>query len=243
MRICFLVAAILAFVAGMSFVHAADKAEPSETKKHEAIEPTPREEMKQKHSAFTARAKKGDVDLLFMGDSLTLNWNKAGKKTWDSRYGGLKAANFGIGGDRTQHALWRLQNGELDGITPKVVVLCIGTNNIGHNSPEQIAEGVKACIDTIVTKSAASKVLLVGLPPRSPKPTDTKRVATVKINELIAKFDDGKQVRFLNFSDKMLDKDGGFLPGTMRDDAVHLEVKGYEAWGEAMQKLLEEMMK
>src|SRR5687767_7836906 len=101
---------------------------------------------------FVARAKEGNVDVLFLGDSITEGWAGNGKELWKERYAKLNAANFGISGDRTQHVLWRLENGELDGIKPKVVMLMIGTNNIGSNPPEQIAAGVKKIVEKLREK-------------------------------------------------------------------------------------------
>src|SRR5215204_3349408 len=91
---------------------------------------TPNASFMKNHEKFVEQAKKGGVDLLFLGDSITAGWAKNGNEVWEERYAKLNAANFGIGGDRTQHVLWRIQNGELDGaMKPKVIVLLIGTNN------------------------------------------------------------------------------------------------------------------
>src|SRR5947209_8986528 len=117
--------------------------------KNPAATPAPRmdEWWQNLHKSFLERAKKGDVDVLFLGDSITQGWGGAGKEVWKERYEPLKAANFGIGGDQTQHVLWRITEGkELEGISPKVAVLMIGTNNLGGPKPEQIAGGVTAIV-------------------------------------------------------------------------------------------------
>ncbi len=119
----------------------------------------------QQHEKFLDRGKKGPVDLLFLGDSITAGWNGA-REIWTRSYAPRQAANFGIGGDRTQHILWRLDNGEVDAIRPKVVVLMIGTNNVGSNPEAEVADGVGAILDRLKAKLPATKVLLLGLFPR-----------------------------------------------------------------------------
>src|SRR5262249_29418296 len=132
-----------------------------------ATQPKPREEESawvQLHQQFLERARAGKIDLLFLGDSITQGWGQ--NEAWKKHYGPRNAANFGIGGDRTQHVLWRLDSGEIDGIAPKVVVLMIGTNNVGSNKPEEIAEGVRAIVDKLRAKLPKSKILLLGIFPR-----------------------------------------------------------------------------
>src|SRR4051812_17531698 len=122
-----------------------------------------------RHEAFVARAREGNVNVLFLGDSITAQWASAGKDVWAQRYEKLPAANFGIGGDRTQHVLWRITNGELDGISPKVVVLMLGTNNIKSDPPAAIARADARIVQTIRQKLPATKVLLLGVFPRAHK--------------------------------------------------------------------------
>src|SRR5207248_5411926 len=130
----FVVVTLLAFVSAAFAVRAEEaKKEPSTI--------TPAIKNKERHDGFVAIAKKGDADLLFMGDSITDGWRGGGKKVWEANFAPLKAANFGIGGDRTQHVLWRIENGELDGIKPKLMVLMIGTNN-GGDSKDDVALGI-----------------------------------------------------------------------------------------------------
>ena len=125
------------------------------------------------HEKFLSQAKKGDIDLLFLGDSITQGWNN--NEVWRRHFGPRKAANFGIGGDRTEHVLWRIQNGELEGIAPKVTVLMIGTNNSGANTPEEIAQGITAIVDELRKRLPNTKILLLGVFPRgeSPRPSGT----------------------------------------------------------------------
>src|SRR5258707_14527968 len=161
-------------------------------------------------------AKKGDIDLLFLGDSITDAWGGeghgkgGGSKIFEKEFEPLKAANFGIGGDRTQHVLWRLQNGELEGIHPKVVMLMIGTNNSNgkDNTAEEIADGVMAIVKEIHARSPHTKVLLLAVFPRGEKP-NAQRDKLKQVNSTIAKLDDGgKMVKYLDIGDKFLAADG-----------------------------------
>ena len=138
-RRCFVAATVLGFCfAALASAFA------QEVPLHDAIKPVPRDaNWMKRHESFNARAKQGDVDLVFLGDSITQGWEGAGKEAWKEHYGDRKAANMGIGGDRTQHVLWRLDNGNIEGIKPKLVVLMIGTNNSNgdQHTAEQIADG------------------------------------------------------------------------------------------------------
>lgn len=214
-------------------------------KKNPATTPVPRDKgWLKRHEGFVEIAKKGGVDVLFLGDSITDAWRgKAAQPTWDKHFAPLKAANFGIGGDRTEHVLWRIQNGELEGIMPKAVVLMIGTNNTGANSAEQIAEGITVIVKTIREKSPQSKVLLLGVFPRDPKADTPRREKIKKINEIISKLDDGgKTVKYLDIGDKFLQSDGTLTKDIM-PDFLHLSARGYEIWGEAILPTLKELLR
>lgn len=197
------------------------------------------------HESFLARGKAGKIGVLFLGDSITAGWGRA-KDTWDAHYGKYDPANFGIGGDRTQHVLWRIANGELDGISPKVVVLMIGTNNSGAYSAEEIARADRKIVTEIHAKLPDTKVLLLGVFPRGADPKDPKVAATraklKAVNADIAKLDDGNKTRYLDIGDKFLDAEGN-LPPDIMPDALHPNAKGYQIWADAMQPLLDEMMK
>jgi lysophospholipase L1-like esterase len=209
-------------------------------KKNPATTPTNRDVPR--HKEFLALAAKGDIDVLFLGDSITQGWGN--NKVWKENYTPLKAANFGIGGDQTGHVLWRLTEGkELEGISPKVAVLMIGTNNTGRDSAEQIAEGITLIVKTIHEKSPKTKVLLLGVFPRSPKADAANRKKIVEINKIISKLDDGgKKVKYLDISQKFLTEDGTLTKEIM-PDFLHLSVKGYEIWAEAMNPTLKELLK
>jgi len=194
-----------------------------------------------RHAGMVELAKKGGVDLLFIGDSITDGWRGAGREVWKKSIEPLKAANFGIGGDRTQHILWRLQNGELEGLGPKLAVLMIGTNN-GSDQPEDIAAGVAAILETLKAKCPQTKVLLLAIFPRGPDAKDARRVNNDKVNALIAKLDDGgKTVKYLDIGAKFLQPDG-VLTKEIMPDLLHLSPKGYEIEAEAILPVIREMM-
>ena len=201
------------------------------------------------HEAFAKEAQKGGIDILFLGDSITDNWRNRGLSLWDQYYAPRHSANFGISGDRTQHLLWRIEHGELDGIHPKVIVLMIGTNNTGkeRNSdtirntiPESIA-GVQAVVRELRAKLPDSKILLLGIFPRETLESP-QRAQVAVINTVIAKLDDGKMVRFLDIGPKFLEPDGT-LSRNIMPDRLHPSMKGYQIWAKAMEPKLDEMLK
>lgn len=187
-------------------------------------------------------AKAGHIDLLFMGDSITDNWRSRGKNVWDKFYAPRHAANFGIGGDRTQHVLWRIENGELDGIDPKVIVLMIGTNNSNSDSADHISEAVEKIVAEMHQKCPKSKILLLAVFPRN-KPTDKpEQLETIrKVNERIAKLDDGKTVTFLDINHVFLGADGK-VPAEIMPDFLHPNEHGYQLWADAMEPTLVKML-
>lgn len=217
--------------------HAGDK------KDNPAAKPSPRLNKEGKpdagwmkrHEGFAAIAQKGDVDVLLLGDSITDAWrNPAAKAAFTKHFASRKTANFGIGGDRTEHVLWRIQNGELDGIKPKVVMLMIGTNNTGANSADQISEGITQIVQTLRSKTPDTKILLLAVFPRSPKAEDKVRSKIATINKTIAKLDDGKHVFYRDIGERFLTKDGTLTKDIM-PDFLHLSEQGYNIWGEAVE--------
>jgi lysophospholipase L1-like esterase len=205
---------------------------------------SPRIDWTARHDAYVKLAEKGGVDVYFLGDSITDGWHKEGKAIWDREFAPLKAENFGIAGDRTQHVLYRVTNGEFpDALKPKVVVLMIGTNNTNaHDTPEQVAAGNKAIVETIRRKSPETKILLLAIFPRGETPADPLRKNNEAANAMIAKLADGKAVRFLNINEKFLDKDG-VLSKEIMPDLLHPNAKGYEIWAEAIREPLKEMLR
>ena len=187
----------------------------TQTAVNTAIVPVPRDaKWVTRHEGFVQEAKQGGIDILFLGDSITDGWRNRGSNVWNKYYAPRHAANFGISGDRTQHVLWRMDNGELDGIKPKVVVLMIGTNNTGkesdnkiRNTVPEIIEGVQAVVRELRAKLPDSKILLLAIFPRGTL-DNPQRAQIALINTVIAKLDDGKMVKFLDIDSKFLEADG-----------------------------------
>jgi lysophospholipase L1-like esterase len=196
-----------------------------------------------RHQKINDRAKQGDVDLIFIGDSITQGWEgDAGKDVWQKFYGSRKAMNAGIGGDRTQHVLWRLEHGNIDRIKPKLAVLMIGTNNSGGDSPEDIAAGITAIVEKLRDKLPDTKILLLGIFPRGPNSDDDKRKVNVATNKIIKSLDDGKKVYYLDISDEFLGDDGR-LDKQIMPDLLHLSTRGYEIWAESIEPKVSELMR
>ena len=196
------------------------------------------------HESFVAIAKKGEAQVVFLGDSITAGWNGQ-KALFEKEYAQYQAANFGIGGDRTQHVLWRVKNGEFEGIKPKVVVLMIGTNNSGSgdNSVEQIASGVNKIIEAIHERTPDTKVLLLAIFPRGPSEANNPgRTKNKAVNVLLAKSADSQKVHYLDISDKFLAADGT-LSKEIMPDLLHLNAKGYQIEADAIRAKLAELAK
>lgn len=195
---------------------------------------TPAIHRPERHPGFLADIKKmnGDIDLVFVGDSITDGWRGGGKAEWQKHFAPLKALNLGIGGDRTQHVLWRLQNGELDGYQAKLFVIMIGTNN-GGDSAEAVANGIQAIVKEIQTRQAKARILLLGIFPRGEK-ENRHRTKNEQTNAIIAKLDDGKNLRYLDIGAKFLAEDKVTLPKDIMPDFLHPNKKGYQIWAEAI---------
>ncbi len=159
---------------------------------------------------------------------------------WKRFYGPRNAANFGIGGDRTQHVLWRIQNGELEGIEPKVVVLMIGTNNASSGTADEIAQGVTAIVKELRHRLPKAKILLLGVFPRGQKPNELREKLGA-VNAKIAHLDDGSHVKYLDIGKAFLNEDGTISREIM-PDYLHLTRKGYRIWADAMEPTLWSML-
>jgi lysophospholipase L1-like esterase len=200
------------------------------------------------HESFLKRAKAGPIGLLFLGDSITERWSNA-PQVWEKYYGQCQPANFGISGDHTEHVIWRIENGELDGIHPRVVVFMLGTNNTASNTAEEIAAADRKIVELIRKKIPETKVLLLAIFPRGPRKNPNgsfddgvKRMAIIRAaNAELAKLDDGVHVRFLDITSAFVGPDGK-IPHTLMPDQLHPNAAGYEAWAGAIQPLLDSMM-
>jgi lysophospholipase L1-like esterase len=196
-----------------------------------------------RHEKFVAQAKSGGIDILFLGDSITDFWRTKGSNVWNQYYAPRHAANFGISGDRTQHVLWRIENGELDGIHPKVTVLMIGTNNSKSDSAEDISKAIGMIIDEIHSKIPDTKILLLAIFPRNtPKDTPESLGTIAEVNNQIESYDNGDTVRFLDIGQKFLGPDGKVHKDIMAD-YLHPTEKGYKIWAAAMEPTLDAMLK
>jgi lysophospholipase L1-like esterase len=197
----------------------------------------PAEKDPNRHQEFLAIAKAGGVDLLFMGDSITDGWRNGGKTVWDKYFAPLKAANFGIGGDRTEHVIWRLRHGELEGIQPKLVVLMIGTNN--SDPAEDVALGIKTIIKDINERSPVSRILLLGIFPRGEKPAGRER--NEQVNKIIAGYADNRKVVYQDIGAAFLTADGT-LGKDIMPDFLHPNEKGYQIWATAIIDTVKQML-
>ena len=200
---------------------------------------------RQKHEANVAVAKGGKAELLLMGDSITDFWRNengpfAGKQVLDKHFGHWNIANFGIAGDTTQGVLYRLQNGEGEGFSPRAVMLMIGTNNTGRNTAEEIAEGIGAVVLQLRKSFPEARILLLGVFPRGTA-NDPVRQTIREINNTISRLDDGKQVHYLDIGAKFLNEEGN-IPADVMSDALHPSSKGYEIWADAVATALGKLM-
>ncbi|MFL6331966.1 MAG: GDSL-type esterase/lipase family protein [Pyrinomonadaceae bacterium] len=206
------------------------------------------------HAELLEKRRKGRIDVYFLGDSITRRWGTSDAQygafleNWRQNFYGWNAADFGWGGDTTQNILWRLENGELDGVNPKVIVLMAGTNNVGRTSPQgaddpRVADatrGIKAVLDLCRRKAPKATIILMGITPRN----DNMAVMPIinQINVNIAKFADGKRIRFVNINDRLADREGRLYEGMTNRDLLHLDVKGYQVWADALKPIFKKLL-
>jgi lysophospholipase L1-like esterase len=213
-----------------------EEAPPVLTSKNDPTKPVPGgvRWFGRQHNEYVQLTKNKKFDLCLLGDSITDGWPE---NLFDRYFDRWTAVNFGIGGDRCENVLWRLENGELVGTSPKVIILLIGTNNSGMNTAPEIAYGIKTVVKALRAGCPKSKILLLGVFPKK----DMKLEKTRTINTIIAKLDDKKMVRYLDIGPELLDENDKIKEGMLKD-VVHLTKKGYIVWGETMAPLLTEMM-
>ena len=215
---------------------------PPLSKQHSAIIPVPRGWWLQRHLQVNERVKKGDVDLLFIGDSITQGWETGGKEVWERYYGQRKTVNLGFSGDRTQHVLWRLDHGNIDGISPKAAVVMIGTNNSNadDNTAEEIADGIIAIVTKLRQRLPNTKILLLAVFPRGEGPSP-QREKNAQASRLAAKIADGKMIHYLDIGPLFLDQNR-ILSKEIMPDLLHLSEDGYKIWAQAIENQLAEML-
>lgn len=204
-----------------------------------------------RHEEFAGLARGGGIEVVFFGDSLTDYWRDRGRAAWDRHLAPLKAANFGISGDRTQQVLWRIDRGELDGIEPKVVVLLAGTNNLTpglgdnnltpKNTPSETVAGVAAIVALFQHRRPRARILLHALFPRG-EPHDPLRRAVDETNAGLARLADGQRVHFLDVGPQFL-SDDETISREIMPDLLHLNTRGYEIWAGALRGPLNELLR
>ena len=202
------------------------------------------------HQQLLAKAKSGRIDVYFEGDSITRRWGATDYplmlENWKANFFGWNAADFGWGADRVENILWRLENGELDGVNPKVIVLLAGTNNVGNKvpaEPQAVVEDVSRGIGTVVklmrAKAPNAVIIVTGIFPRN----DNIAVMPVidGINSKLAGMADGKRLRYLNVNRGLADGEGKLFEGMM-GDGLHPTVKGYQVWADGLKPVLRELL-
>jgi lysophospholipase L1-like esterase len=220
-----------------------------------ANQPIPRDDPNSMaaHMQLLDKASKGGIDIYFEGDSIARRWGAMDYPdllaNWNQNFFGWNAADFGWGADTIQNILWRLHNGELDGVHPKIIVLLAGTNNVGNAIPvadseakaADIAGGIKAILDVMQAKAPEAVIILTGIFPRN----DNMSVMPLinKINDRLSGFADNKKIRFLNINDRLSDKDGKLFDGVMNaSDKLHPTMKGYQIWADALKPVFLELL-
>jgi lysophospholipase L1-like esterase len=205
------------------------------------------------NSQLLAKAKQSGIDVYFEGDSITRRWGALDYPdllaNWKQNFFGWNAADFGWGGDRTQNILWRLENGELDGVNPRVVVLLAGTNNVGdllarggvQARADDVTRGLQAIVHVIQEKAPAATIIVMGIFPRNDNMAFIPLIDS--INHNLSEFSDGHKIRYLNINDKLADNDGRLIDGMMNaQDKLHLAVKAYQVWADALKPILTELL-
>lgn len=221
--------------------------------KSTTVQPVPRGDdwWTKRQASVNEQVKKGNVDLLLLGDSITHGWESQ-PALWEKYFGKWNTVNAGFSGDRTQHVLWRLDNGNIDGIQPKVAMIMIGTNNSNgnDNTAEEIAEGIAAIVCKLRTELPKTKVLILAIFPRgTQEQRNAKTGATYnpqwakndKASQLVSKLADGKNIIYLDINKAFLD-DKGLLTTEIMPDLLHPNEKGYRIWGDSITPTLEKLM-
>jgi len=246
-RSCGLAALMLAGCAGLQQAAAAGNGPGS------ASHPVPRTDPNSRlaHEQLVQKAKRGGIDVYFVGDSITRRWGTSDPQyrplleNWKTNFFGWNAANFGWGADRVENILWRLQNGELDGVNPKVIVLLAGINNAGTQPGDaevvaDINRGLEAIVNVCREKAPNATIIITGIFPRNDTPAVIPTIR--QINRNLAGLADGKQVRYLEINNKLADQDGRLFPGMMNEDRLHPTLKAYQVWADALKPIFTELL-
>jgi beta-glucosidase len=212
-------------------------------KTHSALAPEPQTEdwWMPRHEAVNKRVAQGNVDLLLIGDSITHEWDSQ-KGLWAKYYARRNAVNMGFSGDRTQNVLWRLDNGNIDNIDPKLAVIMIGTNNSNgsDNTAEEIGDGIIAICSKLRTELPETKILILAIFPCGSTPSP-QRQKNQTASEIASQIADGKMIHYLDINSEFL-TDDGTLPRDIMPDLLHPNKKGYEIWAAAVEPKIAELM-
>jgi len=196
------------------------------------------------HEQLLAKRTQGRIDIYFEGDSIVRRWGATDYpdflENWKRNFSGWNAADFGWGADRTQNILWRLENGELDSVNPKIIVLLAGTNNLGNASADEVTRGLQAIVRTIQAKAPEATIIVTGIFPRNDKVAYMAVIDQVNAN--LAKLADGQKIRFLNINDKLASPDGKLFEGMMTRDQLHPALPGYQIWADALKPIFTQIL-
>jgi lysophospholipase L1-like esterase len=206
------------------------------------------------HQQLLEKRTRGKIDVYFLGDSITRRWGTSDERyrplleNWRKNFHGWNAANFGWGADGTEHMLWRLENGELDGVQPKIIVVMAGTNNVGKEPPvdkqdpriEDITRGIRAIVDLCREKAPGATIVLTGITPRN----DNIAVMPIieGINANLARLADGRSIRYLNINSQLADAHGKLFEGMTDADQLHLALPAYQIWADALKPIFTELL-
>jgi len=193
----------------------------------------------ERHESMNTKARQGKIDLIYIGDSIVQRYESVGKPVWDHYYAPRNALNLGISGDRTQHVIWRLDNGNIEGINPKLAIVMIGQNNGGHNTASEIAEGVTEVVKIIRTKLPKTKILLLGIFQRREKPTP-ERAVLAEANNIISKLANSS-ISYMDINSVYVQPDGT-IPASLMPDFEHPSELGFKRWAEAIEAKVAELM-
>ena len=208
------------------------------------------------HAQLVEKARRGGIDIYFEGDSITRRWGASDAQyrdflfNWRRNFFGWNAADFGWGGDTVQNILWRLENGELDNVHPKIIVLLAGTNNIGSAVRqsvddalvEEVTGGIGAILGVMRRKAPDAIIIVMAITPRRDSAGGTSEMPTiVAINNRIAATAVSRRIRFLNINDSLATGDGRLIEG-VTVDGLHLSLVGYQIWADALKPVFTEIL-
>jgi lysophospholipase L1-like esterase len=194
----------------------------------------------ERHQKMNDKIKEGNINVLWIGDSIVERWENKGRLVWKKYYEGRDAVNLGIGGDQTQHVLWRLDHLDLDRVSPRLAIVMIGQNNGPHNTAEEIAEGVTAIVTQLRQKKPDMKILLLAIFFRGENPNE-EQIKLTQTNSIISKLDDGQHVFYLDINKIFLLPDGK-IQGKLMPDYEHPNADGCKVWAEAIESKVAELL-